>query len=520
MATTETIIGSSAIHEMTSLVMHFPVLNLDAALAIHSRLDECNYGYRQAMQALSFLSAVLASRFGPQEVLQRRDNPNSCGHLLVTTLSDHCNRVCSSAPAREDQCTIVMRMIIGASSSVPAMVLYAETMPELYSQAQGIFDDNQDESTTACSLLFSRIMTAMTRISGPDESTQTPSAVELLSDPIPYIADEDAHETETVPVCEMTEAMRLTFQAIVTAVNERPSDSPSSLDMVMLSQATWGFIEDIERVLQPRGRVAPPVELTQSLGRVIYDLVIGRRSKFSSLERSATTNAAQYPSDTSRKLINGYYKAYCARLGLQASPTTLHVLIRTFGRPAIDSFPVSILIALGQSFTERELLSFFSIFQRCRGSVFLWPSLGSEGTEDSSTSTLLRLADAVEMILYLEYSQLFALLSQCNCTVSALIARWVSQCFWNYLNWEQILLVVYLTVLYGSDFEVYIIVAILKHLEPAMRRIVVSNGSDAMSAYVDLLQHPIAGFRFAEWKGLFLRLRSDYHEQVDKILMK
>lgn len=43
--------------------------------------------------------------------------------------------------------------------------------------------------------------------------------------------------------------------------------------------------------------------------------------------------------------------------------------------------------------------------------------------------------------------------------------HWLSQCFWNYLDWPEICHYVSTCVVMGPDYQVYMCVAVLKHLQ-------------------------------------------------------
>lgn len=69
-----------------------------------------------------------------------------------------------------------------------------------------------------------------------------------------------------------------------------------------------------------------------------------------------------------------------------------------------------------------------------------------------------------------------------------------------------------------SCWQVYIIVAILKHLEPTMRELTASHNSQSLSPFLKLIREPIRNFRFSQWRPLLLCLRSDYHQEVRAVL--
>lgn len=44
--------------------------------------------------------------------------------------------------------------------------------------------------------------------------------------------------------------------------------------------------------------------------------------------------------------------------------------------------------------------------------------------------------------------------------------HWLTQCFWNYLDWTEICHYISTCVVMGPDYQVYMCVAIFKHLQP------------------------------------------------------
>lgn len=48
--------------------------------------------------------------------------------------------------------------------------------------------------------------------------------------------------------------------------------------------------------------------------------------------------------------------------------------------------------------------------------------------------------------------------------------HWLSQCFWNYLDWTEICHYLSTCVLMGADYQVYTCVAVFRHLQPEILR--------------------------------------------------
>lgn len=44
--------------------------------------------------------------------------------------------------------------------------------------------------------------------------------------------------------------------------------------------------------------------------------------------------------------------------------------------------------------------------------------------------------------------------------------HWLTQCFWNYLDWTEICHYISTCIVLGPDYQVYVCVAVFKHLQP------------------------------------------------------
>lgn len=71
----------------------------------------------------------------------------------------------------------------------------------------------------------------------------------------------------------------------------------------------------------------------------------------------------------------------------------------------------------------------------------------------------------VEHILQNELPLVHSTFRMCGYTPSQICQHWLKQCFWNYMDWLQIIHYIAVVVIMGSDYQVYICVAILKHLQ-------------------------------------------------------
>ncbi|KAE9052439.1 hypothetical protein PR001_g508 [Phytophthora rubi] len=312
------------------------------------------------------------------------------------------------------------------------------------------------------------------------------------------------------------------------------------MDFVLISQASWEMINDLETksvVSTSFGPHRSAASFTEVFAKLMYKLITSNRSRVEvsanstdvdELDANAVTSSGQdfaefFPTDSERKLMNRLYKNYASGLSLDSSPTLLHCLVKKFGKVAMDCFPVTMLMILYPTYGEADILQFLSHCLTSPSGCFLWPrsaaTRGGEIDAGNVVSPAMLIAEGVEIIMEREFPLVLRVIDQCQCSLLSLVLRWHSQSFWNYFDWENIVIYTYFSILYGAEFQVYIIVAILKHLEPTMRDLTASHNTQSLLPFLTLIQEPIRNFRFSQWRALLLRLRSEYNEEVRAILL-
>ncbi|KAF3850182.1 hypothetical protein F7725_019901, partial [Dissostichus mawsoni] len=75
-------------------------------------------------------------------------------------------------------------------------------------------------------------------------------------------------------------------------------------------------------------------------------------------------------------------------------------------------------------------------------------------------------AHYVEMLLKAEVPLVHSAFRMSGFTPSQMCLHWLTQCFWNYLDWTEICHYVSTCVLMGPDYQVYMCVAVFTHLQP------------------------------------------------------
>ena len=91
-------------------------------------------------------------------------------------------------------------------------------------------------------------------------------------------------------------------------------------------------------------------------------------------------------------------------------------------------------------------------------------------------------------------------------TISQIAMTWLRQCFWNFLDWEEIVQYIALCIAHGPAMLVYYSVSVLKHLQP---KIIELTQKEALVSSIKTMA--IEGFRCHEQLGYLAELRARYN---------
>uniref|UniRef100_K3WEE1 Uncharacterized protein n=1 Tax=Globisporangium ultimum (strain ATCC 200006 / CBS 805.95 / DAOM BR144) TaxID=431595 RepID=K3WEE1_GLOUD len=336
--------------------------------------------------------------------------------FIKGTLGDH-GEVCMSTCDAEDLCTLAFQLATALSTSVPAALQCANLFvsANVVSLSGDINKVKEDPVYSSCLLLAMQLQNMYEQIGGPNEKAPHLSLPEFDYSAVKRSNTFKNASTETLDRSDgTTPFVQALFEKMLMSI-EDSSNRSASLDFVMLSQSTWELIHEIEGN-EGQSSSLSPLESTSIFGKLMYQLVASKRSRlddpeFGAVDAATPTTALKktFPSDAKRKLMNQFYKKYCACLGLKASPTSLHRIMKHFGQCTIGTFPVTMLMILGEFCTEKETIAFLSSVWMSRSVSFLWPtamsSTSSNHDEGTALSVFSDIAVAVEYILRCEYPQ-------------------------------------------------------------------------------------------------------------------
>uniref|UniRef100_A0A8C9Y681 Protein broad-minded n=1 Tax=Sander lucioperca TaxID=283035 RepID=A0A8C9Y681_SANLU len=149
-------------------------------------------------------------------------------------------------------------------------------------------------------------------------------------------------------------------------------------------------------------------------------------------------------------------------------------------------------------------------------SAFIWPvrihasvHVPVEVAESGIPPVYWCTAHYVEMLLKAEVPLVHSAFRMSGFTPSQMCLHWLTQCFWNYLDWTEICHYVSTCVVMGPDYQVYMCVAIFKHLQPD-----ILQRTQSQELQVFLKEEPIQGFKVGDYLELMEGLERSYRHVV------
>ncbi|XP_077600350.1 protein broad-minded [Stigmatopora nigra] len=143
-------------------------------------------------------------------------------------------------------------------------------------------------------------------------------------------------------------------------------------------------------------------------------------------------------------------------------------------------------------------------------SALIWPASIHNSVDFSGISPLYwSTAHYVEMLLKMELQLVHAAFKMSGFTPSQMCIHWLTQCFWNFLDWPEIYHYVCICTLMGADYQVYACLAIFKHLQPQLL-----EQTQARQLQIFLKEEPIRGFRFCDYLEYMELLEKRYRSLV------
>ncbi|XP_054425862.1 protein broad-minded [Pteronotus mesoamericanus] len=167
------------------------------------------------------------------------------------------------------------------------------------------------------------------------------------------------------------------------------------------------------------------------------------------------------------------------------------------------------MIMLGD---KQKTFQFLQQFSRLLTSGFLWlPRLHISkylpvDTRDSGIHPVYFCSTHyIEMLLKAEVPLVFSAFHMSGFAPSQICLQWITQCFWNYLDWIEICHYIATCVFLGPDYQVYICIAIFKHLQQD-----ILQHTQTQDLHVFLKEEALHGFRVSDYFEYMEILEQNY----------
>ncbi|XP_036623758.1 protein broad-minded isoform X4 [Trichosurus vulpecula] len=182
--------------------------------------------------------------------------------------------------------------------------------------------------------------------------------------------------------------------------------------------------------------------------------------------------------------------------------------------PGHDWFVSSLfLMMLGD---KEKTLMFLQKFSRLLTSAFLWlprlhisKYLPTDISESGIHPIYFCGAHYIEMLLKTEVPLVFSAFHMSGFTPSQICQQWITQCFWNYLDWIEICHYIATCVFLGPDYQIYICICILKHLQQDILK-----HTQSQDLQIFLKEEALHGFRVSDYFEYMENLEQNYRPML------
>nr|XP_021548942.1 protein broad-minded [Neomonachus schauinslandi] len=171
------------------------------------------------------------------------------------------------------------------------------------------------------------------------------------------------------------------------------------------------------------------------------------------------------------------------------------------------------MIMLGD---KEKTLRFLQQFSRLLTSAFLWLPrlhvsryLATDTIESGIHPVYFCSTHYIEMLLKVEVPLVFSAFHMSGFAPSQICLQWITQCFWNYLDWIEICHYIATCVFLGPDYQVYLCIAIFKHLQQD-----ILQHTQTQDLQVFLKEEALHGFRVSDYLEYMEILEQNYRPVV------
>ncbi|XP_042525329.1 protein broad-minded [Dipodomys spectabilis] len=371
------------------------------------------------------------------------------------------------------------------------------------------------------------VLVRINLIGGPQERILPPRMLAKGDDPYPW----PMFSSYPLPSCYLSEVAR-------NADIKKDSDLGKLLLCFKMSEKQTDWIENSQRQFCKMMKAKPDTISGSALAELLEKFVLHLSENpsvccFPSMEYTATDANVKNESLSSVqqlgiKMTVRYGKflnllkdgaendlalllKHCEKfLKQQQSPVKSSLLCLQGNYPGHDWFASSLfMIMLGD---KEKTFQFLQQFSRLLTSAFLWLPrlhisryLPVDTIESGIHPVYFCSTHSIEMLLKAELPLVFSAFHMSGFAPSQICLQWISQCFWNYLDWMEICHYIATCIFLGPDYQVYTCIAIFKHLQQD-----ILQHTQTQDLQVFLKEEALPGFRVSDYFEYMEILEQNY----------
>uniref|UniRef100_A0A8D2ZSL4 Protein broad-minded n=1 Tax=Scophthalmus maximus TaxID=52904 RepID=A0A8D2ZSL4_SCOMX len=351
-------------------------------------------------------------------------------------------------------------------------------------------------------------------VGGPSERRLPPRALQEGEDPYPW----PMFSSHPLPPCytlDLPNILHISQDSEITSFLSASVDAASEEGWMLICRRHYCDAMTSEPgILTGHGEIL--------VHRVAVDSLRSSRCHFPShhthLNHGVRTRPPKAPLNDQR--WSDHLDAARALKTSQSNYSRFHLKIECCSPQVCDCYPghdwlastVFLIMAGDADRSLRLLLGLSSLLT----SAFIWPAgihasvhVAVETAESGIPPVYWCTAHYVEMLLKAEVPLVHAAFRMSGFTPSQTCLHWLTQCFWNYLDWTEICHYVSTCVVMGPDYQVYMCTAVFKHLQPEILR-----RTQSQELQVFLKEEPIRGFEVSDYLEFMERLERSYRDVV------
>ncbi|XP_064364999.1 protein broad-minded isoform X3 [Dromaius novaehollandiae] len=175
-----------------------------------------------------------------------------------------------------------------------------------------------------------------------------------------------------------------------------------------------------------------------------------------------------------------------------------------------DWFASSVFLIM--SGDREKTLTFLQRFSRLLISAFLWlprlhisMHLPITTVESGIHPVYFCSAHYIERLLKAELPLVSSAFHMSGFTPSQICLQWITQCFWNYMDWSEICHYIATCIFLGPDYQIYMCIAVFRHLQQDILK-----HTEAQDLQVFLKEEAIHGFRVSDYLAYMESLEPIY----------